>query len=586
MIIWPAILIQASARTCACLRPQIINNADVTPGFYYSDEIVPRYQTQTTDLKNGVNNAALIGSVLGQVFFGIAGDLIGRKWCFVITSTLIILGALGSATASAGVTIPGSLNILGAWKDTSPTPASSYYDVYFQLYFWRGILGFGVGGEYPLASTITSESATHAQRGLAVLSIFSMQGWGKLTAAIVNYSLISTLQHYGGPWTLDSTWRFALAFGCVLNVLTIYFRWHLHESKIFGDVKKAELGIEDADALVIVESADVTPDHKKHKHIAMLDWRTTLGVLWEFKWVLLGTAGNWFLIDVTFYGQSLMNTTVVNDALNSTANLNSIDKLRTSLLSTVYIMLIALPGYWFAMALINKMGRYRMQQFGFLMSTICFTILAAAYNTPLRTTAGGAGFVIFYGLTYFFANFGPNSTTFLMPSEAFPTRARSTAHGLSAASGKIGATAGSFGLLGLFYGYCQSSRDPTGAPNCTVSGALQSEIDAGVVAVMAVCAAVSFGGNIWTTLFTKETGKLTLEEVDASSKVLAAHDAKHAAAVGASAVASAPVSVAAAGVDVKSVSSKHTVAAVEDPESAGADPVARDTTASVDAEAQ
>jgi hypothetical protein len=52
-----------------------------------------------------------------------------------------------------------------------------------------------------------------------------MQGWGKLTAAIMNYGLIATLTEFGGPWQLDGTWRFALGFGCALNVLTIYFRW-------------------------------------------------------------------------------------------------------------------------------------------------------------------------------------------------------------------------------------------------------------------------------------------------------------------------------------------------------------------------
>ena len=56
---------------------------------------------QTGDLKNAVNNAALVGSILGQLFFGLAGDLFGRKWCFVITSTLIIVGALGSAFTNA-----------------------------------------------------------------------------------------------------------------------------------------------------------------------------------------------------------------------------------------------------------------------------------------------------------------------------------------------------------------------------------------------------------------------------------------------------------------------------------------------------
>jgi len=42
-------------------------------------------------------------------------------------------------------------------------------------------------------------------------------------------------------------------------------------------------------------------------------------------------------------------------------------------------------------------------------------------------------------LANFFSNFGPNTTTFIVPGEVFPTRYRSTGHGISAASGKIGA---------------------------------------------------------------------------------------------------------------------------------------------------
>jgi len=47
-----------------------------------------------------------------------------------------------------------------------------------------------------------------------------------------------------------------------------------------------------------------------------------------------------------------------------------------------------------------------------------------------------------YVLAQFFFNFGPNSTTFIVPGECFPTRYRSTSHGISAASGKIGSIIG------------------------------------------------------------------------------------------------------------------------------------------------
>ena len=54
-----------------------------------------------------------------------------------------------------------------------------------------------------------------------------------------------------------------------------------------------------------------------------------------------------------------------------------------------------------------------------------------------------------YCLVNFFQNFGPNTTTFIVPGEAFPTRYRSTAHGISAASGKLGAIVAQVGFSRL-----------------------------------------------------------------------------------------------------------------------------------------
>merc|ERR1712072_1552178 len=51
--------------------------------------------------------------------------------------------------------------------------------------------------------------------------------------------------------------------------------------------------------------------------------------------------------------------------------------------------------------------------------------------------------LIIYGLTFFFSNFGPNSTTFALPAECFPPHVRTTLDGFSAAMGKLGATLGS-----------------------------------------------------------------------------------------------------------------------------------------------
>jgi nitrate/nitrite transporter NarK len=53
-------------------------------------------------------------------------------------------------------------------------------------------------------------------------------------------------------------------------------------------------------------------------------------------------------------------------------------------------------------------------------------------------------FLTIYAISYFFTEFGPNVTTFVYPAEIFPVMVRSSAHGIAAALGKIGAFIGAF----------------------------------------------------------------------------------------------------------------------------------------------
>ena len=50
--------------------------------------------------------------------------------------------------------------------------------------------------------------------------------------------------------------------------------------------------------------------------------------------------------------------------------------------------------------------------------------------------------VFLYGMTFFFANYGPNTTTFILPSLIFEQEHRATWNGVSAAAGKLGALTG------------------------------------------------------------------------------------------------------------------------------------------------
>lgn len=61
-----------------------------------------------------------------------------------------------------------------------------------------------------------------------------------------------------------------------------------------------------------------------------------------------------------------------------------------------------------------------------------------------RVSAAATAFIVVYGVSYLFTEFGPNTTTFVYPAEIFPVTVRTTGHGTSAAAGKLGAFAGAY----------------------------------------------------------------------------------------------------------------------------------------------
>jgi PHS family inorganic phosphate transporter-like MFS transporter len=103
--------------------------------------------------KAAISSAALVGAIIGQLTFGYVGDTIGRKKAFVITLTLVVIGAILSTMSFQ----------LG------------FITVFSSLAAFRFVLGIGIGGEYPLSATITSESSDSSNRGRMVATVFSMQ---------------------------------------------------------------------------------------------------------------------------------------------------------------------------------------------------------------------------------------------------------------------------------------------------------------------------------------------------------------------------------------------------------------------------
>jgi PHS family inorganic phosphate transporter-like MFS transporter len=76
--------------------------------------------------------------------------------------------------------------------------------------------------------------------------------------------------------------------------------------------------------------------------------------------------------------------------------------------------------------------------------------------------------VLLYSMTFFFANYGPNTTTFVLPSLVYSPACRSTFNGLCAAAGKLGALAGAT----LFAPATQTLGDATVMVICSIMAAV------------------------------------------------------------------------------------------------------------------
>ncbi|KAJ1659187.1 hypothetical protein GGF38_004118, partial [Coemansia sp. RSA 25] len=171
---------------------------------------------------------------------------------------------------------------------------------------------------------------------------------------------------------------------------------------------------------------------------------------WRHLKVLLGTSIAWFALDVAFYGINL-NSAIVIDAIGFAGDIQNdkpTDFIIQNCLGNIIINLLgSVPGYWIAVFTIERIGRVRIQLMGFAALTVLYVVLGFAYHQILDKSV--AGFIVLFTFAQLFQNFGPNVTTFVIPGEVFPTRFRSTAHGISAAMGKLGAIVAQGGFMQL-----------------------------------------------------------------------------------------------------------------------------------------
>ncbi|KAK1140980.1 acid phosphatase pho5 [Aspergillus melleus] len=379
------------------------------------------------------------GTVLGQLFFGWLADMIGRKRMYGFELIIIMLATLAQSLASG-------------------SPALSITGI---LVFWRVLMGIGIGGDYPLSSIITSEFATTKHRGSMMAAVFAMQGFGQFGAAIValivtagfkdSLESAASVGKCSGACQLavDKMWRVVIGFGAVPACIALYYRLTIPETPRYTFDVARDIIKANADVRAYVEGRhEGHPDEVKRiavlqdENIELVTPKASWPDFWAHysQWkngkVLLGTAGSWFFLDVAFYGLGL-NNSIILSAIGWTGGSNVYEYFyRNAVGNLILICAGAIPGYWMTVATVDLIGRKPIQLGGFAILTIVFIVIGFAYE-PLKQSNNGL--LGLYIVAQFFFNFGPNATTFIVPGECFPTRYRSTSHGISAAAGKVGA---------------------------------------------------------------------------------------------------------------------------------------------------
>ncbi|KAI0265684.1 major facilitator superfamily domain-containing protein [Gloeopeniophorella convolvens] len=396
-------------------------------------------------LQGFVKASANIGSVIGQFGFGFAADALGRKAVYGKELMLIIFATIMCISDPTG--------------DLSPNSALVWLGV------WRIVLGIGVGGDYPMSASVTTDRTRLRKRGTMLAYIFANQGWGSLVGSLVTLITLACYKHVmddeGETTKVDGVWRIVIGLSLIPAFGTLYQRLTLPESTRYLESRQNPASIDTESvpekrvAMSGKPAGDATPQSSP-KLVAVAvgqqkaPWRDffTYFSEWRHFRILLGTCSCWFLLDIAFYGINLNQNVVLQQIGFDGSSGSAWERLWKIAIGNIIITALGfVPGYYVTVLTIEKLGRKWIQIQGFLMAALFLGIMAGKFH-DLSTAAFVVCFAFLQASPFFF-NFGANATTYCYPAEVFPTRFRATAHGISAASGKAGAIISSLAFNAL-----------------------------------------------------------------------------------------------------------------------------------------
>jgi MFS family permease len=320
----------------------------------------------------------------------------------------------------------------------------------WSLLAFRFLLGFAVGADYPIASSYLAEFMPSSVRGRWMVGAFSFQAIGILLGASLGVLILLS----GADQEL--AWRLMLAAGAIPALIIVFLRRSIPESPEWEHATKTEEQKPGIRALF-------APGLRR---------RTILAVV------------PWFLMDIMLYGVGIFTPTILAMlSIGGGDDIMAKDVATTAGTAALDVFLVI--GFIIAILLVERVGRMSLQIAGFLGTTVGLLLLASGSLGTQSNAVILIGFAVFNLMV----NTGPNSTTFLVAAEVFPTHLRATGAGLAASAAKLGAVVGIV-MLPVMLG------------------------SIGLAATMYIIAGASALGMIVTTVFRFETAGRDLREIN------------------------------------------------------------------------
>ncbi|MDM7920710.1 MAG: MFS transporter, partial [Pyrinomonadaceae bacterium] len=257
----------------------------------------------------------------GALFFGRIGDIVGRKYAFLVT--LLIMGG---ATALIGIL---------------PTFEQIGYAAPIILLLIRVLQGLALGGEYGGAAVYVAEHVPDERRGFytSFIQITATLGLFLSLAVILIVQNSMSADQFAGKTGAISGWRIPFLISIALVIVSLYIRLRMKESPIFQHIKSG--GMTSANPLV---EAFTKWENLKRVLISLFGATAGQGVVWY--------TGQFYAL---FYLQSILN-------LNTT--------------SANYIVAIALllgmPFFVVFGALSDRLGRKWIMLVGCLLALVTY----------------------------------------------------------------------------------------------------------------------------------------------------------------------------------------------------------------------